>query len=107
MRYLFLVSDIILGGKKNFFRPKSILFLEPLTGIEAIYFKCRTMPKNNKPSNLEDKPQERIKIRLPGFEFTSSSLTTKTIIVLVIILLFWLALMIILPKSIVIKCLTG
>jgi hypothetical protein len=65
------------------------------------------MPRQNKPSNLDNKLQERIEIRLPGFKFTSTGPTSKTVIILLIILIFLLVLVILLPKFTVIKWLTG
>ncbi|HWK03410.1 MAG TPA: hypothetical protein VNS58_07250 [Puia sp.] len=64
------------------------------------------MPTKN-PSNLDNKPQEKIKTRLPGFEFTSISPTSKTVIILLIILTFLLVLAVLMPKFMAVRWLTG
>jgi hypothetical protein len=68
--------------------------------------KYGAMPRQNKSSNLDDKPQEQIEISFLSFKFKCSSPTSKTIIILVITLIFLLALAVLLPR-VTMKWLTG
>jgi hypothetical protein len=67
----------------------------------------QAMPRQNKSSQPENKPQEQIELSFLGFRFKCSSSTFKTVIILSIILIFLLVLVHWLPKITVVKWLTG